>query len=215
MDSILAILRLEKCYKPNRDYWMDKTRRTDGDGSDRTKDNSAASANLTGKPSVTTLEEITESSVPDLEVYIVNMFPTIDKSDYPRDPDAVNNRVNDVVYHDRTEFDEKIAGMVSDYVDLAKELIRIAAENAKDKDTIEKQISAILGKQTLSKNRGGERRTFDHLLDGRFKITKLVRIELSDDDHTDISGKVFDFSSDTIEYLIEQGMEDAAKLKIS
>src|SRR5581483_356437 len=117
----------------------------------------------------------------------------------------VNNRVNDVVYHDRTQFDEKIAGIVSDYVGLAKELAKIATNDSSDRARTEKKILQLLGERTLSKNRGGKQRTFDHLLDGRFRITKLVRIELSDDDRSDISGKVFDFSSPTIEYLIKQG----------
>lgn len=193
---------LREVLQAHRDYWSPKKKNDDG-----------SSPGAGGPHERRTLKEIIESSVPDLEVYIVNMFPTLDKTDgYPRDPDAVNNRVNDVVYHDRTQFDEKIAGIVSDYVGLAKELAKIATNDSSDRARTEKKILQLLGERTLSKNRGGKQRTFDHLLDGRFRITKLVRIELSDDDRSDISGKVFDFSSPTIEYLIKQGMEDARRL---
>lgn len=181
---------LREVLQAHRDYWMQKR-----------------------KPpsSKSKLTEIIDSQVPDLEVYIVNMFPTIDKTDYPRDPDAVNNRVNDVIYHDRTEFDEKVASIVSDYVDLASALVKIATDNASNRGAVEHKIMELMAMRTLSKSRNGENRTFDHLLDGRFRITKLLRIELAADDVNDISGKVFDFSSDTIEFLISQGVKDAAK----
>ena len=39
------------------------------------------------------------------------------------------DRKNDIIYHDRTEFDENIAVLISDLVTLAKSLIKVVEEN--------------------------------------------------------------------------------------
>jgi NTE family protein len=148
-------------------------------------------------------------TVPNLEVYIVNLYPTLEKEDYPKDPDGINNRVNDVLYHDKTEYDEKVASIVTDYVDLADALAKIAIDNARDSAAVHAKITRLKAGNTKSTKRDGEPRYFRDLLDGRFDIEKVVRIEMSADARNDIYGKAFEFSTETIENLINKGSEDA------
>jgi hypothetical protein len=59
-------------------------------------------------------------------------------------------------------------------------------------------------------HRTGERRTYHDLLDKRFEITKVIRIERSVD-KDDIANKWCDFSLGTISDLFNQGIKDALK----
>ena len=63
-----------------------------------------------------------ENNIPRLKFGIINLHPA--KQEYvPYDYDGVVDRKNDIIYHDRTEFDEFIAVLVSDYTILAESLI--------------------------------------------------------------------------------------------
>ena len=53
-------------------------------------------------------------------------------------------------------------------------------------------------------------RYFSDLIYRRFDIDEVIKIQRKDDIHT-ISDKIFDFSSDTILNLIEEGEKDALK----
>ena len=61
-----------------------------------------------------------------------------------------------------------------------------------------------------SSHRTGELRTYGDLVDKRFDITKVIRIERSIDKN-DIANKWCDFSLGTISKLFEQGTLDALK----
>ena len=66
--------------------------------------------------------------VPKLRFSIINLHPA--KQEYlPTDYDGVVDRKNDIIYHDRTEFDENIAVLMSDLVTLANSLIKLAEES--------------------------------------------------------------------------------------
>ncbi len=79
-------------------------------------------------------------SVVDQIYYIkhrINLHPA--KQVYrPYDYDRVVDRKNDIIYHDRTEFDEFVAVLVSDYALLAKSLIKLAEENDVSKEALQK-----------------------------------------------------------------------------
>ncbi|MGA7899796.1 MAG: hypothetical protein WCA39_13150, partial [Nitrososphaeraceae archaeon] len=60
------------------------------------------------------------------------------------------------------------------------------------------------------KKRTGENRKYSDLLDNQFDMTQVIRIERSPDTD-DISNKWCDFSSDTIDTLIRQGMIDTLR----
>ena len=51
-------------------------------------------------------------------------------------------------------------------------------------------------------------RYFYDLIDKRFDINNILKIQRKDDEYT-ISDKIFDFSSDTVSNLIKEGEKDA------
>jgi hypothetical protein len=87
-----------------------------------------------------------------------------------------------------------------------KELAKSYFENRNESDTrFQNEFKNIL-KTTEEKNRGGtvEDRKYKDLLKGRFRLTKVIRIE--PEIYPDsISGKGADFTSKTIRSLIEEG----------
>ena len=67
------------------------------------------------------------------------------------DHDFVENRKLNVIFSDKTHYDEQVAEVVTDYIDLAKELKNLAERNGAS----EKEINHILEKHGSSKNRKG------------------------------------------------------------
>jgi predicted acylesterase/phospholipase RssA len=144
---------------------------------------------------------------PDLEVYIVNLYPSIER-EVPRDADAIQDREIDIKFHDRTKYDVKVAEMTSDYLELIEKLINIGYKHAEDDSVFKADLEKLLNEKTKSKKRAGEKRTYKDILDGRADITKVVYIDRRDDGNT-IFGKAFEFSSKTIRELETAGYHDA------
>jgi NTE family protein len=145
------------------------------------------------------------ASIPNLEVYIVDVWPSLNNYPVPSDLDGIRDRKNDLTYQDKTPYDEKVANIVSDYYNLTKDLIHLAKEKH-----AEKELAAILEKPSKSSHRDGKQRHYSDLLDNRFDITKVIRIERSVD-RNDIANKWCDFSLVTISNLFNQGIEDTLK----
>ena len=61
-----------------------------------------------------------------------------------------------------------------------------------------KRLNHVLGKDASSKNTKGVTRKYKELLGGRFRLTKVVRIDHKDDGNN-VAGKIFDYSRSTIE----------------
>jgi hypothetical protein len=93
---------------------------------------------------------------------------------------------------------------VTDYVDLAKQLKNLAQR----KGASDEEINHILNKYATSMNTKGQVRKFQELLGGRFRLTKVTRIDHKDDG-SDVGIKVFDYSRKTIERLTQDGRRDA------
>jgi NTE family protein len=142
--------------------------------------------------------------VPNLDVYIVNLWPTKEENDISHDEDLAKDRMNDIMGCDKTDYDLKVATIVSDYMDLTSELIRLA----KDKRIPRGEVSKILDKQAKSRFRTGKPRKYVDLLKGKFDVNEVLRVERKDDLHS-ISNKWADWSSITISNLLEQGKKDA------
>jgi NTE family protein len=143
--------------------------------------------------------------VPDLEVFIVNLYPALERLDelIPSDKDKIEDRLNDIRFHDRTKYDEKVADIVTDYIDLSRELITLAKQNG----VSQKTIDDILAKKGESKKRNiQEKRQYRSLLEGRFRA-KVYRIQRQDDGDT-IFGKASDFSYTTVKDLIDRGRRE-------
>jgi NTE family protein len=151
-----------------------------------------------------------DQRVPDLEVYVVNVWPTKEE-DIQLDHDGVKDRRNDILYSDKTEYDQKAAMFVSDYIHLIKQISDVADEaissiaDPNRKQELQNKIESILDSDAKSKGRSPPRKRKNRdLLRGRFDLIKIVTIERKDD-LDNISDKWADFSSDTIKQLIEDG----------
>ena len=162
-------------------------------------------------------EDTDDDKVPDLDVYIINVQPS--KQDkVPTDLDGVKDRINDITFMDRdSHYDEMVADLVTDYTDLIdrlKELAKSHFENKEKKDIIfqnefESLLKTIEGR--TSRGAGENRKYKENLLKGRFRLTKVIRIE-NESYKDSISGKVGDFTSQSIMNLIEKGKQDARKV---
>ena len=62
------------------------------------------------------------TQTPELEVYIVNLHPLAPKG-IPEDKDLVDHRESDILFHDRTTYDEQVAYAFTDFVDMTRALI--------------------------------------------------------------------------------------------
>src|SRR5215208_4475213 len=65
--------------------------------------------------------------IPNLQVYIVDLWPSKEK-EIPNDHDKVLDRKNDITYQNKTDYDQKVAVIVSDYIDLVEKIGDIAIE---------------------------------------------------------------------------------------
>ena len=144
-----------------------------------------------------------EENIPRLRYGIINLHPA--KQDYlPSDFDGVVDRKNDIIFHDRTEFDENVAVLMSDFIRLAKSLIRLAEEKGVSKEALRK----ILKEETKAVYLAtGKHWRFDDLLKANVDVDFVVRLERKNDSHT-ISNKTFDFSKTTIQQLIQDGYQE-------
>ena len=147
-----------------------------------------------------------KDKVPTLNVCVINVHPR-NQTQIPTDHDGVIDRKNDITFSDRSHKDEEMLLLVSDYIELVRNLIRVAKEaGAKDKD-----ISSLLNQTTKYHGMNLRPRLYKEIVEGRFDINQIVRIERKNDENT-ISDKTFDFSSGTITQLIKDGFEDTIDL---
>ena len=147
-----------------------------------------------------------EDTVPRLNIGLVNVHPT--KQDtIPWDRDGVVNRREDITYSDRTYRDQQALLLVSDYVDLARELIKIA----KDHGVKDEVINSLLDRRTMNHGMAIKPRKYSDILVGQYEIGKIIRVNRKNDQYT-ISNKIFDFSSKTINQLRESGYNNTLDL---
>ena len=144
-----------------------------------------------------------EDNLPSLSIGIINLHP-LKQEHVPEDYDGVVDRKNDIMYHDRTQFDEYVAILISDFQKLATALIKLSRDNG----ISEKPLQKILEKRikTINPNTGQHLR-YNDLLKARVDIDFVIRLERKNDDHT-ISNKIFDFSKTTIRQLVYNGYEE-------
>ena len=138
-------------------------------------------------------------TVPRLNIALVNVHP-LKQNRIPWDRDGVVNRNTDITFSDRTEREEQVLLLVSDYVDLARELIKIAKDHGAKDDV----INALLDRTTMNHGLAFRARKYSDIIIGQYEIGKIIRINRKNDEHT-ISNKIFDFSSKTINMLRETG----------
>ena len=157
-----------------------------------------------------------DSKVPDLEIFIVGVWPIRGEDSFePKSNfDEVKERLYDISLSDKTIYDEKVAVVVSDYIDIIKRITDLALSrmgSKEKKDSLQKDIDSFYNELAQSRGRDGERRMYGSLIQGRTRISSITRIECKADRNS-ISNKAFDITTTTIENLINQGMIDAKKV---
>ena len=140
--------------------------------------------------------------VPTLGICIVNVHPTR-QVQIPIDHDGVVNRNNDITFSDRSHRDEEVLLLISDYVDLVRDLIKTGKKNGVKDDV----FNELMNRQTKYHGHVLKPRKYKEIVEGSFDIAEIVRIERKNDENT-ISDKTFDFSYGTIEKLLQNGYED-------
>jgi len=144
-----------------------------------------------------------EDNIPSLRFSIINLLPA--KQEYlPTDYDSVVDRRNDITCHDRTEFDENIAALMSDFVTLAQALIKLAEEKGASKEELQKILNGKTKGVLVST---GKQRRYDGLVRGIADVDFVARLERKNDGNT-ISNKTFDFSKTTVQHLIQNGYKE-------
>jgi predicted acylesterase/phospholipase RssA len=145
-----------------------------------------------------------KDKVPSLGIAVINLHPTR-QTEIPLDHDGVVNRNADITFSDRTHRDEEILLLISDYIDLVKDLITVAQENGIKQEIIDN----ILGKTTRFHGMFTRSLRYREIVEGRFSIDEVIRVERKTDEHA-ISNKIFDFSVRTIRRLLNDGYNDAS-----
>jgi predicted acylesterase/phospholipase RssA len=143
-----------------------------------------------------------KEKVPTLGICVINVHPT-QQREIPTDHDGVVNRNNDITFSDRSHRDEEVLLLISDYIDLVRDLIRIGKENGVKDDV----INNLMNRQTKYHGQVLKPRKYREIVEGSFDIAEIVRIERKNDENT-IADKTFDFSTGTIENLLQSGYED-------
>jgi NTE family protein len=142
-------------------------------------------------------------SIPRLGICVINLHPKR-QTEIPSDRDGVVNRNNDITFSDRTYQEETTLLLISDYIDLIRELIKVAEEHGVKRNL----IANLLDRETNFHGQFLEPRRFQDILEGRFQIDEIIRVNRENDADT-ISNKTFDFSSKTIKLLLDRGYNDA------
>src|SRR5215469_577893 len=145
-----------------------------------------------------------EGDLPRLRFGIINLHPL--KQEYlPSDYDGVVDRKNDIIYHDRTEFDENVAVLMSDFATLAQRLLKLAEESGASKEAVQMILNerTKVTKSFITHKQG----RYEDLLKGKIDVDFVARLERKNDSHT-ISNKIFDFTKNTILQLIQDGYEE-------
>ena len=171
--------------------------------------------------------EVNDNTIPELEVYIVNLHPSKQKQPQQRKPpepdplndrDGVKDRQNDIIYGDRSShYDEKQAHLIGDLQDFVARLKNVSTEaisklrEGSDKEELKKELEEILTTPiTSSRDPKSQQGTYDDLGKRYYKLTKVVRIERTKYEDS-IYGKAGDFTYETIQQLIKEGMDDATQ----
>lgn len=152
-----------------------------------------------------------DKNIPSLDIYIGDLYP-IKEMGTPEDPDSINNRVQNILYHDKSKYDEKVARLISDYIFIIRSLIKMQTDKGISEQDLLDRLENELKSKIQSTNRKGEIRNIKDLIHGRVTINHIYRIGYGEGKHIndsdDIYGKAFDFSRSTIKKLINQGYED-------
>jgi NTE family protein len=143
--------------------------------------------------------------IPALDVYIADVWPAkLFDDPVPSDNDFVASRKTDLILLDKTEYEESVSKMITQYMHLTEELISILKDTDKAneiEDILEKPIiDSTLNIKNIE--------TYRDLLKGNFDIDRVMRIERKDDLYS-MGYAMEDFSARSMNQLLELGKHDA------
>ena len=146
-----------------------------------------------------------KDAVPKLGVFQINLHPArVDK--VPWDHDGAVNRNSDISFGDRSKTDETILLIFQTYANMVKELIQMAKDHGAKQKIIDDLLDKpIPGQERLEGVRGTRYRD---AVEGAFNLGEIIRIQRKHDEYS-VSNKIFDFSSNTIKRLMQDGYNDA------
>ena len=145
-----------------------------------------------------------QTDIPELYTYVVDMWAKKSK-DVPVNYNETKSRYYEIMYSDKTEFEERIMSQINDYMRMTKSLISLA----KEKGSTISEIEKILMTPIESEFRVGVKRSYIDLIRGRFPI-KIIRVQRKEDPD-DVADQAFDFSPKTLTSLIKDGYDDSKK----
>jgi NTE family protein len=147
-------------------------------------------------------------SVPDLEIYIINLWHP-DDNVAPSDPDGMTERHRDIKSHDQYYVNESI--LLTHHIRLIEKLVQLGInKNNNSSYELKKEINKILGNYTARVDTTEIPKKYLDIIKAHFEITKIETIQRSDE-HDTISAKDGDFTSETINKLIMDGYESTRR----
>jgi predicted acylesterase/phospholipase RssA len=207
--GIMSNTPLEELLKSHRRFWLDEI------GQEVLRKNIwEIPAEIEHGP----INSVGQVLVPNLDVYMINVWPKeIDGRYLPSDHDLTQARQNDITFGDKTQKDELVAELITDYVSMIRRIRKEAVQNAVDKQKMDLELEKILNDFT-NPNHTGESKlmyaTNQDLMLGVFDVEKVLRVERRADKDA-IFNMMLDFSTDTIRDMIAKGRQDALSQIIS
>ena len=130
-----------------------------------------------------------EKYTPNLSLTIVNLHPVVEKEErnipWLYDYDMTKNREKDIRFHDRTDYDIKIAQDISDYhdfVNLITQLASVAIKEIKTKNDavfndLRQRFEKIINRRQRTLTRDNQSRHFYDLIGKKFDIIDVLKID--------------------------------------
>jgi hypothetical protein len=131
--------------------------------------------------------------------------PFIQDNDF----DLTKDRMFDIINHDKTSYDLKVAKFVTDYIEMTRNLIQYLSKVG-DKVAVRKIL--LNDSKTKSKFREDMPRKYLDLLIGRFDVNEKMKLERKERAEDTISNKWVDLSRKTISDLFDEGRRDCEQL---
>lgn len=148
--------------------------------------------------------ESQETKIPELYAYVIDMWAK--KSiEVPQNYNDTKSRLKEIMYSDKTEFEEHVVDIVDEYVVLVTELLKLAKDKGVQQDEIKKLLDVPINSRFYA---GIKRKNID-LIRGKFRM-KVMRIARRDDPD-DIADQTFDFSPRSLDILIKEGYNDSKR----
>ena len=156
------------------------------------------------KEAILSGDESQETQIPELYAYVIDMWAK-KSTEVPQNYNDTKSRLKEIMYSDKTEFEENVVDTVDEYVALVKELIKLAKDNGVKQDEIKKLLDVPINSLFYA---GIKRKNID-LIRGKFRM-KVMRIARRDDPD-DIADQTFDFSPRSLDILIKEGYDDSKR----